>query len=283
VVNPHPGKRWRRFDADALARLQALERGSPDDLLLDAVRRHPFCGLKEAAEASGVNIDAAGDLLGEMVPAGAILDLGNGSERLLVTLEVWSVLSDTATRALRSYHAQNPLRLGMARSELRSRLQGALSGSALGPKVYAGIVERLQTQGVVEADEARVWLAGRRVTLSDLQQAAVTRTLAAFAASPASPPNLPETMNLLGGESELLDMLLEEGRLLRIGGDVLFGCDAFDALAARVVAQLQQHGTLTLAEARDLLGTSRKYVQALLEEMDVRRITRREGETRVLR
>jgi selenocysteine-specific elongation factor len=121
------------------------------------------------------------------------------------------------------------------------------------------------------------------VTLSDLQQAAVTRTLAAFAASPASPPNLPETMDLLGGESELLDVLLEEGRLLRIGGDVLFGCDAFDALAARVVAQLQQHGTLTLAEARDLLGTSRKYVQALLEEMDVRRITRREGETRVLR
>jgi selenocysteine-specific elongation factor len=38
-----------------------------------------------------------------------------------------------------------------------------------------------------------------------------------------------------------------------------------------------------LAEVRDLFGTSRKYAQAVLEEMDARRITRREGEGRVLR
>ncbi|MCC9076674.1 SelB C-terminal domain-containing protein [Litorilinea aerophila] len=52
---------------------------------------------------------------------------------------------------------------------------------------------------------------------------------------------------------------------------------------AQVQAFLQEQGTITLAQARDLLQTSRKYAQALLEEMDARRITRREGDLRVLR
>jgi selenocysteine-specific elongation factor len=283
VVNPHPGKRWRRFDGDALARLEALQRGSPDELLLDFVRRQPFCGAKEAAEASGVNAGAAEERLGEMVVTGAILDVGNASDRLLVTREVWSKLIDSVVRALQSYHTQNPLRLGMARSELRSRLQGAVVGTTLGPRVYSGIVHRLQVEGVVEAYREKVWVAGRRVTLTDRQQVSVARTLQAFAANPVAPPNLPETMDLLGGESELLEMLLEDGCLLRLGGDVIFRREDVDLMMERVVEQLQQRGSLTLAEARDLLGTSRKYVQALLEEMDARRITRREGEARVLR
>ena len=39
----------------------------------------------------------------------------------------------------------------------------------------------------------------------------------------------------------------------------------------------------TVAQARDLLGASRKYVVALLEELDRRRVTRRIGDERVLR
>jgi selenocysteine-specific elongation factor len=46
---------------------------------------------------------------------------------------------------------------------------------------------------------------------------------------------------------------------------------------------LQEHDRVTLAEVRDLFQTSRKYAQAVLEEMDARRMTRREGDARVLR
>ncbi|OUC05045.1 hypothetical protein RY27_29665, partial [Litorilinea aerophila] len=68
-----------------------------------------------------------------------------------------------------------------------------------------------------------------------------------------------------------------------LGGGVLFRREQFEAAVAQVQAFLQEQGTITLAQARDLLQTSRKYAQALLEEMDARRITRREGDLRVLR
>jgi selenocysteine-specific elongation factor len=51
----------------------------------------------------------------------------------------------------------------------------------------------------------------------------------------------------------------------------------------RIVAHLQANGTITLAQVRDLFGTSRKYAQVLLEHMDEERLTRRVGDERVLR
>jgi selenocysteine-specific elongation factor len=120
-------------------------------------------------------------------------------------------------------------------------------------------------------------------TLTTAQEAAVARLLATFAAAPAAPPNPGDALALLDGDETLFEMLLEQGQLLRLGGDVLFRPQDVEALTASVRAYLEKNGSITLAQARDLLGTSRKYVQALLEEMDARRMTRREGDLRVLR
>jgi selenocysteine-specific elongation factor len=46
---------------------------------------------------------------------------------------------------------------------------------------------------------------------------------------------------------------------------------------------LQQKEKITLAEVRDLLGTSRKYAQALLEHLDATGMTLRDGDYRRLR
>ena len=66
-------------------------------------------------------------------------------------------------------------------------------------------------------------------------------------------------------------------------GDVLLRRADFDAMVEGIAGYLRAHGAITLAEVRDQFQTSRKYAQAVLEEMDVRRITRREGDARVLR
>ncbi|HEU5370122.1 MAG TPA: SelB C-terminal domain-containing protein, partial [Ktedonobacterales bacterium] len=62
---------------------------------------------------------------------------------------------------------------------------------------------------------------------------------------------------------------------------LLFSRDAYDEAIRRILAHLRAHHTITVAEARDLLDTSRKYMLALLEHLDERRITRRQGDDRV--
>jgi selenocysteine-specific elongation factor len=53
-------------------------------------------------------------------------------------------------------------------------------------------------------------------------------------------------------------------------------------MVADVVDYIKSNGKVTLAEARDLFKTSRRYVQSLLEFMDEKKITRRVGDDRVL-
>ena len=52
----------------------------------------------------------------------------------------------------------------------------------------------------------------------------------------------------------------------------------------RVRARIERDGSITLAQLRDELGTSRKFAQALLEHFDAARVTlRRPDDARVLR
>ena len=67
---------------------------------------------------------------------------------------------------------------------------------------------------------------------------------------------------------KLVDALVRRGRLVKVGEDLYYPPDRLEALMGRLAAAMEAAGQLTLAEARDLLGTSRRYAQALLEHMD---------------
>jgi len=85
--------------------------------------------------------------------------------------------------------------------------------------------------------------------------------------------------------AEVLASLIEQGQLVKLGGSsdaLLFLRESYEEAIAKLVAYLQEHGKMTAAEARDVLGTTRKYILPLLEHMDERRITRRIGDERLL-
>jgi selenocysteine-specific elongation factor len=86
-----------------------------------------------------------------------------------------------------------------------------------------------------------------------------------------------------GIDAELLGYLEAAGEIVRVAEGLHFDPAIHNAIADRVRAALAARGEITLAEVRDLLGTSRKYAQAILEDLDQRRVTRRVGDVRLLR
>jgi len=175
-----------------------------------------------------------------------------------------------AEEALTTYHRKFPLRAGMPREELRSRL--ALSGPA-----SDDLIDRLEARGVLAAGGRLVALSTHMPTLSSKEQQAADDYLTLLRASPYSPPtDCPPS-------DDLLALLIDRGDVVRVGDGIVFAADAYNGMVARIRARLSENAPLTLAEARDMLGTSRRYAQALLEHLDSRKITRRTGDTRVLR
>ncbi|MEZ4868701.1 MAG: selenocysteine-specific translation elongation factor [Caldilineaceae bacterium] len=283
VLSPHPRRRWRRFDAAVLARLRTLAQGAPDEILLQTLARHPFLTANELLGQSELDLETAQSALSELQEAGAMIALESGNNPALVTVEIWEQVVTRLQSLLEQFHSTSPLRRGMARGELRSRLQNAVAGVDLSVRLFNAVVERVQHAGAIMADDALIWRRDFQVRFTLEQQMSIDHVLASFAQTPYAPPNEADVLRTLGNETDLLEALIEQGRLVRVSGGVLFRRQDFEQMVEQIRQTTAANGSITLAQVRDLFDTSRKYAQAILEEMDAQRITRREGDARVLR
>ena len=84
-------------------------------------------------------------------------------------------------------------------------------------------------------------------------------------------------------EPELMEYLVGQRQLVRLADNVVFAAPAYDEMVERIVSHIRSHGKITVAEVRDLFGTSRKYAMAIMEHLDEQKVTRRVGDERVLR
>jgi len=284
VLDPHPRRRYRRMDPAALERLRTLAAGAPDEILLQTLERTPLLSVADLIGQSGLGTGPGQEALAALQASGAVRALDAG--RLLLAASTHAALLDDLTGLLRVYHAAHPLAQGLGRGEARSRLRvkgGRSAGGELPLRAFNNLVEQAAAGGLIQANDNVLWLADHQIRYSAEQSRAVERTLAAFAAAPFAPPNAGDALALLGNDEALLESLVEQNVLVRLPGAVYFRRGDFDEATQRIAAFAAQNGSVTLAQTRDILDTSRKYAQALLEEMDARRITRRVGDERVLR
>jgi selenocysteine-specific elongation factor len=104
-------------------------------------------------------------------------------------------------------------------------------------------------------------------------------------ASPGAPVAVAERLGWQRSEAEeALEALARSGHAIRVKPGVYYEADTLERLRARLLAlAAEREGAITLAEARDELGASRKYAQALLEHLDAAHLTVRQGDRHVLR
>jgi len=283
VLQAHPVRRHRRHDEAAIEMLQALESGTPEDVvyyLLAARKPTPIRQLFGLAE---IPQQRALEALDVLVREGRVIPLVSEDvtpedllqeDAPLAADDTWRRLVQRIIHEVSAYHARHPLRAGMPREELNSRLR-------LGADIFAGMLERAVREGHLATSGTVVRLPTFQATLSPEQERRVSALLEQFAAAPYAPPTLQQAQEDLG--PELLEYLLGSGRLVKVSDEVLLEARVRDEMERRVVDYLKVEGQITVAELRDLFDTSRRYALALMEDLDRRRVTRRVGDVRVLR
>jgi selenocysteine-specific elongation factor len=105
----------------------------------------------------------------------------------------------------------------------------------------------------------------------------------ALAVHPFAPPRLEDLVDRYALTPALIQHLIREGQIVRVSDDVVFSRRAVDEAIERLRSYLRANPTLTVAAARDVLGSSRRYVLPLLEWLDAQKVTRRVGDDRILR
>ena len=281
VIDPHPGRKHRRFRPQVLDRLETLAQGSPAEILLQALERRGPTPTRDLLSASSLG-EAAPAALAQLLDEAQAVLLGSqvtaqpppSGSQLLASRTWWSTLVDRLSRDLSAYHQRFPLRAGMPREALRSGLK-------LDAKVFNAVMARAGAEEMLVEEGATVRLPTHTVQLNADQQRRVDALMAQFRREPYSTPSFKDSVAAVG--EEVLGVLIARGDLAQVSSDVLFLPETYEDMVNRVRAHIRDNGNITLAQTRDLFGTSRKYAQALLEHLDETGVTRRVGDERVLR
>lgn len=279
VVDPQPKARHRRMDESVLKRLSALLEGTPADIYFQAALTTGPAPLKEMTARARLELAPAQQAIDELIANGGLFPLEEGksapdANTLFIAALHWQAFKASALESLAGYHQTHPLRRGMPREELKSKLKFA-------PKVFNALVKKLALD--TEVVEAGSWLArpGHEIRFSDGQQAKVSALIRRFDGNPTSPPSVKETVADVG--EDIYNALLDLGELYAVGQDVVFRKPVYEQMVAKIRALLSEKGQATAAEVRDLFGTTRKYALALLEHLDALGVTMRDGDYRRLR
>jgi selenocysteine-specific elongation factor len=282
VVDPFPRFRHKRFSSQILESLQALARGTPGDVLLQALQTLGAGTKKELFAACNLPTQIAEQALDELVsakqielttPTAAIQD-----NDLLMSKALWGQIKNRAIQAAQSYHQSYPLRAGLPREELKSRLKDLIRNA---PRLFNILISRLVEEGELVESGPLVKRPDHAIRFTPQQQGSVGALLARFAAAPYTPPSLKESQ--AETSEEIVNALIELGQLIAVSPEVLFRRSDYETMLAQVRQILQTRPTITAAEVRDHFNTSRKYALAFLEHLDAIGVTVREGDARRLK
>ena len=286
VIDPHPGRRHRRFRSEVIAKLATLARGSPAEILLQSLETSQPCQLRTLIERSGLAKEDAGHALQELLDGQQVLVLDSRIEKVpktqylvannpyLISALGWEKLLSKLIIALRDYHQRHPLRQGMPREELKSQLK-------LSTKLLNEVASRAVSEDRLMDEEATLRLPEHQVEFSPDQEGQVRKLLAAFKKNPYTTPSVTDSEAMVG--AEVLSALIQQGKLVQISEDVLFLKETYEEMVKQVIEHIKDKGSITVAQVRDMFAASRKYALSLMEHLDERRVTRRVGDERVLR
>lgn len=247
ILDPSPPARMR----EAVPIVRALRATStPDEAATALLEARGVVALDEVSAETGGG-----------APAGGVVAGGRTFSEHRIGL-----LMEVATRAVTAFHDENPLRPGMPKASLAERLR-------------VGVDELevlLSTQAGLESDGATVRASSFGGDLDTSAQMAWDTVRRELVEAGFSPPRRKE----IDVERELMHALVRSGRLVEVSDELVYLPETLEEIERRVG---EMPDGFTVADFRDGLAITRKYAVPLLEWMDARGITSREGEGRVVR
>lgn len=265
IVNAHPGRRLKRFQPDIIQDLEGRLTATPAEQL--AWVAHGRTPLKW--DELRARFDRGDDELTAALQTAL-------QEGLLIPIDpqrYWAAssyhkLKDRLHAELARHHRDNPLRLGMPRSELPSRLNIKLS-------LLDHLIEQ-DARLVREGDAVR--LRGHQIVFSESQRARIDDVMRILNDKPYSPPSLAD-LNQRFGE-DLTRALIDLRQIIRVSGGIVFAKANYEELVRAIRQRIETDGEIDVKTLRDQFGASRKYAIAVLDHLDALGITQRVGDVR---
>jgi selenocysteine-specific elongation factor len=281
ILNPLPQKH-KRFKKSISEGLKTLITQPPEEIIAYHVdnsgyRGVSFSDLKIMTNMSEKQLDNA---LQKLMSIKTVL-CADRENRIYIHKNCFENLNKKILFFLENYHRTNPLKAGMPKEELKSKLPSA------GLKLFNLILDMMIKNKEVISEEETVRLSSHTVSLGGDQAEVKEKILTTYLKSGLCPPyfkDLSKTLDIDAKRAKAVLMLLvEQGIIIKTKEDLYFHAEAVNNLKKRLVDFLLTHGEITTPQFKEMTGTTRKYLIPLIEYFDSKNVTIRIGDIRRLR
>jgi selenocysteine-specific elongation factor len=280
VLNVKPSKH-KRFNPEVISQLQVLQSGTDAEKVARQVLQTGPSGVsrQNLGQLLPLPSKKLDDLLKDLFSQKKLIQWDKENKGILHHQEL-DQLSRAVRKELEDYHKDNPLKPGLIKEELKSRLPQIREA-----KLFNFILNQLAEQNVLIQEKELVRLTGYKVRLKEDQQAVRDSLEKVYLSSGLQPPYFKELAEKYPKSQprQVLDLMVKEGKLVKVKEDLYFHRQVIEDLKKNLVQWLKEKKVITTPEFKDLTQTSRKYTIPLLEYFDARQVTIRVDDKRILR
>lgn len=282
VIDPNPPKR-KRFKEEVIADLATKEKGEPDEILLQFLYNHqPYLWRQDEMEVkTGLAEEDVKSALESLGRDQRVVQLNLDGHSFLAHPERYTGWQEEITEAIGRYHRDYPLRSGLSKEEARSRYFRLLP-----VKVFNSLLQIWEHNRIIA-------LAGQNLRLfnftphpTEKHQRVIQSIVKEYQDAAGQPPTWGEVSVRHGlderDREEVLNYLVNQKQLTKVADDLYFAASYLEQARGEISGYLKANEFITIGEAREILGGSRKYILPLLEYFDREKLTRRVGDKRKL-
>ena len=282
ILDPSPPGRRRR-SREALELLETLSIGTDSGIIAGMVSGSLLSGIShdEIAARSGIPSRRLETALAGLLSTGEIIQVIRDPKKYLGR-DSFSALCNLLLDEMNSYFLHNPLKEGIGKEELKTRIPARSDQRFFTPCLAA-----LEKEGRVIAEREQVKLAGRKAGTESAQADIHRRIELELEKGGSEPPFLKDICSALQIAEKLalehLNLLAGEGRAVKIKSDIFYRPEPLGKIEEILTNYLREKGEIAPGEFRELTGLSRKFMIPVLEYFDARKVTLRVGDKRILR
>jgi len=153
----------------------------------------------------------------------------------------------------------------------------------LKPEIFNHLIDSLINSDKIGLKRGILFLLSRKLEISSQQKVLISKILKILKDNPTNPPNEKMLISQITGSKEIIDFLIQEGEIVKLSDGILLESKNYDIMKNKLIDFLKINGSISIAQVRELLGLSRKYIIPLLNKLDEEKITQRKENVRILK
>ncbi|MFA4911001.1 MAG: selenocysteine-specific translation elongation factor [Desulfobacteria bacterium] len=282
VLDSYPTK-LKKFSKEILADLEVFQDGNKKDIIKTHVYNSGFKGLSVRDLQMRIDIGPSmlSTLLEGLMTSRELIQFDKDTIKV-VHQSVYDNLKEIMTDQIKEYHIAYPMKEGMSKEELKTKLPKNVNG-----KLFNKAIVELTKIDKIKGVKDKFRLSDYSISLKESQKEIQEKIVDIYSKEQLSPPTYKELVDRLAANASevkaVLDMLVEKGTLVKIKEEFYFDSDAVAKLKEDLVAFLRENKEVAISQFKDITKSSRKYSTPLIEYFDKIRVTIRVGDKRILR